>query len=82
MYGFRVAHITISMITHHIRDSALACFVKEPMPCLETPDEWKSIAKQPISVAVDGKHIAVQCRRCGSFFYYIYYHSLFPMALV
>ncbi|XP_041374148.1 putative nuclease HARBI1 [Gigantopelta aegis] len=92
MYGFRVAHNTISKVIRQVCDAILVEFAEELIPCPETPDEWKNIAKQfgdrwqlhNCVSALDGKHIAMQCPRRGGSLYYNYkgYHSIILMALV
>ena len=92
MYGFRVAHNTISKVIRQVCDAIVAEFAEEVIPCPQTPKEWKNIANQfrdrwqlyNCAGALDGKHIAIQCPPRGGSLYYNYkgYHSIFLMALV
>ena len=46
MYGFRVAHNTISKVIRQVCDAIVAEFAEEVIPCPQTPKEWKNIANQ------------------------------------
>ena len=46
MYGFRVAHNTISKVVRQVCDAIVAEFSEELIHCPSTSDEWKNIAKQ------------------------------------
>ena len=92
MYGFRVAHNTISKVIRQVCAAIVEEYSAELIPCPATPDDWKKIAKEfghrwnlhHCVGALDGKHIAIQCpARAGSMYYnYKGYHSLILMALV
>ena len=92
MYGFRVAHNTISKVIRQVCHAIVAEFAEELIPCPQTPEEWKTIAKHfgdrwqlhNCVGALDGKHIAIQCPPRGGPLYYNYkgYHSVILMALV
>ena len=92
MYGFRVAHNTISKVIRQVCDAIVAEFAEEVIPCPQTPKEWKNIANQfrdrwqlhNCVGALDGKHIAIQCPPRGGSLCYNYkgYHSIILMALV
>ena len=92
MYGFRVAHNTISKVVRQVCDAIVAEFSEELIHCPSTSDEWKNIAKQfgdrwqlhNCVGALDGKHVAIQCPPGAGSLYYNYkgYHSIILMALV
>ncbi|XP_041349310.1 putative nuclease HARBI1 [Gigantopelta aegis] len=92
MYGFRVAHNTISKLIREVCEAIIAEFAEELIPCPTTTDEWKDIAKHFSDKwqflhclgALDGKHIAIKCPKGGGSLYYNYkgFHSSILMALV
>ena len=80
MYGFRVAHNTISLIIRDVCEAIIAEFAEEVISCPTTPEEWRRIADQfaarwqlPHALgALDGKHIAIRCPKNGGSLYYNY----------
>ena len=46
MYGFRVAHNTISLIIRDVCEAIIAEFAEEVISCPTTPEEWRRIADQ------------------------------------
>eukprot|EP00057_Strongylocentrotus_purpuratus_P014074 XP_011668548.1 PREDICTED: putative nuclease HARBI1 [Strongylocentrotus purpuratus] len=92
MYGFRVAHNTISKVIRQVCAAIVAEFSEELIPCPTTPNEWKKIAEHFSNRwqlhnclgALDGKHIAMKCPSGGGSMYYNYkgFHSIILMALV
>jgi hypothetical protein len=92
MYGFRVAHNTISILVREVCEAIIAEFSEEMVPCPNTTEEWKDISKKfserwnfhHCLGALDGKHIAIKCPKNGGSLYYNYkgFHSVILMALV
>lgn len=92
MYGFRVAHNTISKLIPEVCEAIIAEFAPEYVKCPMTTEEWKDISKNfsdrwnfhHCLGALDGKHIAMKCPKNGGSLYYNYkgFHSIILMALV
>ena len=92
MYGFRVAHNTISKVIIQVCEAIIAEYAEEMVPCPTTAEQWKEISKvfsnrwnfHHCLGALDGKHIKIQCPKGGGSLYYNYkgFHSLILMALV
>jgi len=92
MYGFRVAHNTISVVIREVCEAIIAELAEEMIPTPTTTEEWKKISDdfskrwnfQHCLGALDGKHIAIRCpKKAGSVYYnYKGYHSIILMALV
>jgi len=92
MYGFRVAHNTISILIREVCEAIVAEFAAEMIPCPTTTEEWREISKKfsdrwnfhHCLGALDGKHIAMKCPKNGGSLYYNYkgFHSVILMALV
>ena len=92
MYGFRVAHNTISLIIREVCEAIIAEYSEELLTCPSTPEEWRKVAELFFSRwnfphcvgAIDGKHVAIRCPPKGGSVYYNYkgYHSIVLMALV
>lgn len=92
MYGFRVAHNTISILIREVCEAIVAEFAAETIPCPRTTEEWREISQKfsdrwnfhHCLGALDGKHIAMKCPRNGGSLYYNYkgFHSVILMALV
>lgn len=92
MYGFRVAHNTISKLIPEVCDAIIAEFAEEMIPCPSTTEEWKEISQKfsdrwnfhHCLGALDGKHIAMKCPKNEGSMYFNYkkFHSLILMALV
>ena len=80
MYGFRVAHNTISILIRDVCEAIIAEYAEELVRCPVTPDEWRRVADQfgtrwqlsHALGAIDGKHIAIRCPRQGGSLYYNY----------
>ena len=80
MYGFRVAHNTISKIVRQVTRAIVAEYAEEMIPNPSTPEEWKKIADHfknrwqlhHCVGALDGKDVAIQCPRGGGSLYYNY----------
>ena len=92
MYGFRVAHNTISLLIPQVCEAIIAEFYDEVVRVPSTTDEWKVISKlfsdrwqfHHCMGALDGKHVAIRCPKGGGSIYYNYkgFHSIILMALV
>ena len=92
MYGFRVAHNTISLLIPQVCEAIIAEFAPEFVPCPTTAEGWRNISKNfserwnfhHCVGALDGKHIAIKCPKNGGSLYYNYkgFHSIILMALV
>jgi hypothetical protein len=92
MYGFRVAHNTISLLIPQVCEAIIAEYAAEYVPCPTTKEEWLAISKNfserwnfhHCLGALDGKHIAMKCPKNGGSLYYNYkgFHSIILMALV
>jgi hypothetical protein len=92
MYGFHVAHNTISKIVSEVTQAIIDEYADEVLSIPTTPEEWKAIAAQFANRwnfhhavgAMDGKHIAIKCPRNGGSLYYNYkkFHSIVLLALV
>lgn len=92
MYGFRIAHNTISKVIRQVCEAIVAEYAEELIVCPKTPEEWKNIAKHfgdrwqlyNCIGALDGKHIAIKCPPHGGSLYFNYkgFHSVILMALV
>jgi len=92
MYGFRVAHNTISKLIREVCEAIIAESTQELIPCPIATDEWKDIAKHFSDIwqfhhflgALDGKHIAIKFTKGGGSLYYNYkgFHSIILMGLV
>ena len=92
MYGFRVAHNTISILIREVCEAIIAEFAEEVIPWPTTTEEWRKISEKFSTRlnfhhclgALDGKHIAMKCPRNGGSLYYNYkgFHSIILMALV
>ena len=92
MFGFRVAHNTISAIVRQTCKAIFAEYVDKVMQCPHTSDAWKQVAAEFSSRwnfhhtlgAIDGKHVAIRCPKNGGSLYYNYkgFHSIILLALV
>ena len=92
MYGFRVAHNTISSIVPEVCEAIIEEYGHQVVSCPTTPAEWHAVAQQfkarwqfpHVVGAMDGKHIAIRCPPGGGSLYYNYkgFHSLVMLALV
>lgn len=92
MYGFRVAHNTISLLIPEVCEAIIAEFAPEYLKCPTTTEKWRDICKHfsdrwnfhHCLGALDGKHIAIKCPKNGGSVYYNYkgFHSIILMALV
>ena len=92
MYGFRVAHNTISKLIQEVCEAIISEFSEELVPVPSTPEEWNKISDDFSSRwnfhhclgALDGKHIAIRCPKQGGSLYYNYkgFHSIILMAMV
>lgn len=92
MYGFRVAHNTISKFIPEVCEAIIAEFGQELVPTPTKPEDWKNIAQKfsdrwnfhHCLGALDGKHIAMRCPKNGGSIFYNYkqFHSIILMALV
>ena len=92
MYGFRVAHNTISSVVRDVCEAIIAEFAEEMIPTPSTAEGWKKIADDfgkrwnfhHCLGALDGKHVAMQCPKNAGSVYYNYkgFHSIILMALV
>lgn len=92
MYGFRVAHNTISLAVKDVCRAIEAEYARELIPVPTTAAEWRAIAEEfrtrwqfPHAVgALDGKHVAIRCPRNGGSLYFNYkgFHSIVLLALV
>ena len=92
VYGFRVAHNSISKVIIQVCEVIIAEYAEEMVPCPTTAEQWKEISNvfsnrwnfQHCLGALDGKHIKIQCPKGGGSLYYNYkgFHSLILMALV
>ena len=73
MFGFRVAHNTISVIVRQTCEAIVAEYGEEVMQCPRTSDAWKQVAAEFSSRwnfhhtlgAIDGKHVAIRCPKNG-----------------
>ena len=85
MFGFRVAHNTISVIVRQTCEAIVEEYREEVMQCPRTSDAWKQVAADFSSKwnfhhtlgAIDGKHVAITCPKNGGSLYYNYrgFHS-------
>lgn len=92
MYGFRVAHNTISKVIIQVCEAIIAEYAEEMVPCPTTTEQWKEVSKvfsnrwnfHHCLGALDGKHIKMRCPSGGGSLYYNYkgFHSVIMMALV
>jgi hypothetical protein len=92
MYGFRVAHNTISKIVREVTDAIIKEYGEEVMSTPTTAAAWKQIAQKfgmrwnfhNTVGALDGKHVGIKCPKNGGSMYYNYkgFHSIVLMALV
>ena len=92
MFGFRVAHNTISVIVRQTCEAIVAEYGEEVMQCPRTSDAWKQVAAEFSSRwnfhhtlgAIDGKHVAIRCPKNGGSLYFNYkgFHSIILLALV
>ena len=92
MYGFRVAHNTISGIVREVCEAIIAEYANEVVSCPTTPEGWKAVADQfgarwqfhHALGAIDGKHIAIICPDKSGSVYYNYkgFFSIVLLALV
>ena len=46
MYGFRIAHNTISLVFQDVCQAIIEGYAEEAIACSTTPEEWQEIAKQ------------------------------------
>ena len=84
MYGFRVAHNTISRIVCECCDAIFDKYSAEVMHFPRTSAEWKAVAAEFSSRwnfhhtlgAIDRKHVGITCSRNGGSLYYKGYHSI------
>ena len=92
MYGFRVAHNTISKVVKEVCEAIVAEYANEVIMCPTTEAEWREVAELfqrrwnfPHCLgALDGKHVAVRKPRKGGSQYWNYkgYNSIIMLALV
>ena len=92
MYGFRVAHNTISKLVREVTQAIIEEYGDEVLSTPTTSEAWKAIADKFASRwnfhnvvgALDGKHIAIRCPRNGGSLYFNYkkFHSIILMAMV
>ena len=92
MYGFRVAHNSISRIVCESSDVSFDENSDEVMHCPRISAEWKAVAAefsswfnfQQTLGAIDGKHVAIRYPRNGGLLYFNYkgFHSIILFALV
>ena len=92
MYGFRVAHNTISGIVRDVCETIIAAYAEDFIDPPTEPEQWQAIADQfsekwqfPQALgSLDGKHVAIRCPKNGGSLYYNYkgYHLIVLMALV
>ena len=80
MYGFRVAHNTISNIIPEVCEAIImiiAEYAEDVISCPTTPEEWREVAQLletrlnfPHCIgAIDGKHLAIRCPPKGGSLY-------------
>ena len=80
MFGFRVAHNTISVIVRQTCEAILAKYGDEVLQYPRTSDAWKQVAAEFFSRwnfhhtlgAIDDKHVAIRCPKNGGSLYYNY----------
>ena len=92
MYGFRVAHNTISSVIRDVCEAIIAEFAEEMIPTPQTTEGWKKISDlfstrwnfHNCLGALDGKHVAMKCPKNAGSVYYNYkgFHSIILMGLV
>ena len=92
MYGFRVAHNTISVVVRQVCRAIIDEYAEEIISTPTTPAGWLQVAEgfanrwqfHHTLGALDGKHVAIRCPRNGGSTYFNYkgYHSIVLMALV
>ena len=92
MYGFRVAHNTISLLVREVCQAIFDEYHDEVVICPTTEEEWKRVAEQfsdrwqfhHTLGALDGKHVAIRCPKNAGSLYYNYkgFHSIILHALV
>ena len=92
MYGFRVAHNTISGIVRYVCETIIATYAEDVIDSPTEHEQWQAIADQfsakwqfPHALGtLDGKHVAIRCPKNGGSLNYTYkgYHSIVLMALV
>lgn len=78
MYGFQIAHNTISLVVHDVCQAVIEEYAEETIGCPTTPEEWQEIATQIGSRwnfyhtvgALKVKHIAIKCPENGGSLYY------------
>ena len=90
MFGFRVAHNTISVIVRQTCEAILAEYSDKVLQCPHTSDPWKQVAAEFSSRwnfhhtlgAIDGRHVAIRCPKNGGSLYYNYkgFHSIILLA--
>ena len=92
MFGFRVAHNTISVIVRQTCEAILAEYGDKVLHCPRTSDAWKQVAAKLSTTwnfhhtlgAIDNKHVAIRCPKNGGSLCYSYkdFHSVILLALV
>ena len=92
MYGFRVAHNTISLVIREVCQAIVEELGEEVVKTPTTPEDWKVVAEQfrtrwqfPHALgAIDGKHIAIKCPKNSGSIYYNYkgFYSVVLLGLV
>ena len=92
MYGFRVAHNTISLPVREVCQAIFDEYHNKVVICPTTEEEWKRVAEQfsdrwqfhHTLGALDGKHVALRCPKNAGSLYYNYkgFYSIFLLTLV
>ena len=92
MYGFRVAHNTISKFVPEVCAAIVAELAVEVMKVPQNAEDWREIADyfsqrwnfHHCVGAIDGKHVAIRKPKHGGSLYFNYkgFHSIILMALV
>ena len=75
MYGFRVAHNTISNIIPEVCEAIIAEYAEDVISCPTTPEEWREVAQL---FETRWKHVSIRCPPKGGSLYYNYkgFHSI------
>ena len=92
MYGFRVAHNTISLLVREVCQAIFDEYHDEVTICPTTEEEWKRVAEQfsdrwqfhHTLGTLDGKNVAIRwIKNAGSLYYnYNSFHSILLLSLV
>ena len=92
IFGFRVAHNTISVIVRQTCEAILAEYGDKVLQCPHTSDAWKQVAAEFSSRwnfhhtlgTIDFKHVAIRCPKNGGSLYINYkgFHFIILLAMV